>query len=78
MLADAGGVNQAKQYAVYIDNFFNRISRGARNLTYNGTVFIQQSIQQGGFAGIGLAHNGHTYSVFYHIAQLKRMNELVG
>ena len=71
MRTDTGRINQPEFDAFNRQHFFNGIARGAGNLTHDGALFIQQTIQQGRLARIGFADNRHLHPVTDHIAVLK-------
>jgi len=78
MLADAGGVDEAKEYAVYVEYFFDRVAGGAGYIAYDGAVFLQQGIEQGALAGIGFADDRYTHAIAYYIAQAEGVEQHAG
>ena len=43
--ANAGCIDQSKQYALDIDDLFHRVSRCAGDLTDDGAILIEQRVQ---------------------------------
>src|SRR5438093_319855 len=78
MLADAGSIHQAKDHAIYIERFLDGIAGSARYLTYNGSLLIEQGIQQGALAGIWPADDGDADTMLHHVSIPEGVNQLPG
>ena len=74
-LTDAGSVDEAEGDAVDVYSVFYHIACGAVDVAHDGFVFIEQGVEQGGFAGVCLADDGHGDAVFQRIAQAEGVDE---
>lgn len=62
--AQAGRIEETEQNAVDADAVFDDVARGAVNVADDGFFFAHQGIEQGGFARVGAADDGHGNAVF--------------
>ena len=73
-ITDASSIDNAKMYALNIQNFFDGIASGTGDITDDGSLFIEQSIEQRGFPGIGTTGNDGVYAMFDGVPQTERID----
>lgn len=73
--AYAGGVDEAEGDALQHDGVFDDVAGGAVDVGDEGSIFFDQVIEQGRFAGVGLADDGGGYAVFDGVAEAERVGE---
>ena len=74
-LADAGGVDEAEGDALQHDGVFDDVAGGAVDVGDEGAVFLDEAVEQGRFAGVGLADDGGGDAVFDGVAEAERVGE---
>lgn len=74
-LADAGGVDEAEGDALQHDGVFDDVAGGAMDVGDEGAVFLDEAVEQGRFAGVGLADDGGGDAVFDGVAEAERVGE---
>ena len=57
--ADAGGIDKSEGFAVVLDNFIDRVTRGPRDRRDDGPLGAGQPVQQRGFAHVGMSDDRH-------------------
>ena len=62
--AQTGCIEETEQNAVDADAVFDDVARGAVNVADDGFFFAHQGIEQGRFARVGAADDGHGNTVF--------------
>ena len=62
-LADACRVDEAEQRAAHHHGVLDGVAGGTVDIAHQGAVVAQQGVKQGGFAGIGLPHDGDGHAV---------------
>ena len=70
--ADTCRIDEAERQSVYVQRLFDDVARRACDVGYQGSVFFQQGVQQGGLADVRSAGNGYGNTVFDRVAQCER------
>ncbi len=71
-MTDSCRVDEPKRYASYVHGVFDHVARGAVNIAHDGFFFLEQQVEQRGFADVGLPDNGYRDAALDGITQLKR------
>ena len=66
--AQAGGVDETEERAAQIVGILDDIAGGAVDVAHDGALVVEKGIEEGGFPGIGAAHDGHGEAIFEGIA----------
>jgi hypothetical protein len=74
-LAYAGSVDETEGDALDINRILNGVAGGAVNVGNDGTVFVEQTVEQGRFPYVGLANDGNRDTLFDGFSCLKGTNE---
>ena len=76
-VANAGSVNEAEGNTVEVDGVFDGIAGGALDVGYDGTLFTQQGIEQGGLAHVWSSDYGYGDAILKGVARIEAMGEMV-
>jgi hypothetical protein len=76
--ADAGSVDEAEADAPDGYFVFDGIAGGACDFGYDGSLLIEQGVEQGGLACVGLAGDGYRHPVLDNVAQGEGVGEASG
>jgi hypothetical protein len=77
-IAKAGGIHEAQRNAMHLDDFLDRIPRGARGGTHDGTLKAEQEIEQTAFAHIRCSGDHRAGTVTQDATLLGGGEELAG
>ena len=74
-LAYAGGVDEAIGDALQVDDVFDGIAGSAVYVGDEGALFAQEGVEEGRFAGVGLADDDGGYSVLDGVTAAERVGQ---
>ena len=77
-VAQSRRVDEAKQHPAQHKGVFHHIAGRTVHVANDGAIVLKQRIEQGRFAGIGCADNGHRPSFAQRIASRKRVGQSGG